>query len=240
MKQKKWLISICAMAGLLALCAGVYTVLDPGRGDISGAPVGAPAKSETSGPADSAQPGSDLPDDAFEAASSWVNWSDEEDFYLAALNADKLAVTSVQHLPVFRFETAEELEEFKERFGDYFAMEHSLGELIPSFADITSKMDETYFESRTVFVVYVPSGSGSYRFGVDSVYRDSEALCIHIKETGNPEVYTCDMAGWFVVVSLEKALVEGVTDIDADMNHLQSYAVANIADYLRISAPLPE
>ena len=228
MKQKKWLISICALAGLLVLCVGVYTVLDSGRGDI----IDAPAKSETSGLADSPQPGADLPDDAFEAASSWVNWCDEEDFYLAALNADKLAVTSVQHLPVFRFETAEELEEFKERFGDYFAMEHSLDELIPSFADITSKMDETYFGGRTVFIVYAPSGSGSYRFGVDSVYRDSEALCIHIKETGNPEVYTCDMAGWFVVVSLEKALVEGVTDIDADMNHLQSYAVANIAEII--------
>ena len=164
MKQKKWLISICAMAGLLALCAGVYTVLDPGRSDI----IDAPAKSETSGPADSSQPGADLPDDAFEAASSWVNWNGEEDFYLAALNADKLSVSSVQHLPVFRFETAEELEEFKERFGDYFAMEHSLDERIPSFADITSKIDETYFESRTVFVVYVPSGSGSYRFGVDA------------------------------------------------------------------------
>ena len=232
MKQKKWLISICALAGLLILCVGVYTVLDPGHGDISGTLEGTPAKSETSGPADSSQPGADLPDDAFEAASSWVNWNGEEDFYLAALNADKLAVSSVQHLPVFRFETAEELEEFKERFGDYFAMEHSLDGLIPSFADITSKMDETYFEGRTVFVVYVPSGSGSYRFGVNSIYMDGESLCIHIEETGHPEVYTCDMSGWFVVVSLEKALVEGVTDIDADMNHLQSYAVANIAEII--------
>ena len=39
MKQKKWLISICALAGLLALCAGVYTVLDPGRSDIIDAPA---------------------------------------------------------------------------------------------------------------------------------------------------------------------------------------------------------
>ena len=240
MKQKKWLISICALAGLLALCAGVYTVLDPGRSDLSGALEDTPTNLEVSGPADSAQPGAYLPDDAFEVASSWVNWSDEEDFYLAALNADKLAVSSVQHLPVFRFETAEDLEGFKERFGDYFAMEHSLDGLIPSFVDITSEMDEAYFEGRTVFVVYASSGSGSYRFGVNSIYMDGESLCIHIEETGHPEVYTCDMSGWFVVVSLEKALVEGVTDIDADMNHLQSYAVANIADYLRISAPLPE
>ena len=73
-------------------------MLDPGHGDISGTLEGTPAKSETSGPADSAQPGADLPGDAFEAASSWVNWSDEEDFYLAALNADKLAVSSAPGL----------------------------------------------------------------------------------------------------------------------------------------------
>ena len=207
-------------------------MLDPGHGDISGTLEGTPAKSETSGPADSAQPGADLPDEAFETASVWVNWSDEEDFYLAALNSGKLAISSVRHLPVFCFEKAEELEGFKERFGDYFAMEHSLDGLIPSFVDITSEMDEAYFEGRTVFVVYASSGSGSYRFGVNSIYMDGESLCIHIEETGHPEVYTCDMSGWFVVVSLEKALVEGVTDIDADMNHLQSYAVANIAEII--------
>ena len=63
MKQKKWLISICALAGLLVLCVGVYIVLDPDRGDISGAPVEAPAKPEGPGPTDSAQPGAYLPDD---------------------------------------------------------------------------------------------------------------------------------------------------------------------------------
>ena len=47
MKQKKWLISICALDGLLVLCVGVYTVLVPSCGDISGVPEGTPANSET-------------------------------------------------------------------------------------------------------------------------------------------------------------------------------------------------
>lgn len=216
MKQKKWLIPICALIGLLVLCAGVYTMLDSG-GDISSTPGDTLTKSGEPGPADSAQPGADLPDGAFEAVSTWVNWSDEEDFYLAALNSDKLSISSVQHLPVFRFETTQELEEFKERFGDHFAMEHSLDGLIPSFADITSEMDEAYFEGRTVFVVYVPASSGSYRFGVNSIYKEAEALCIHIEETAHPEVCTCDMSGWFVVISLESNQIEGVTDFDADL-----------------------
>lgn len=232
MKQKKWLIPICALTGLLVLCAGAYTMLHPGGGDISSAPEEALTRSGAPDPAGPAQPGADLPDGAFETALAWVNWSDEEDFYLAALNSDKLAVSSVQHLPVFRFETAEELEEFKDRFGDRFAMEHRLDGLIPSFADITSEMDEAYFKDRTVFVVYAPASSGSYRFGVDSIYQDSEALCIHIEETAHPEVSTCDMSGWFVIVSLEKALVEGVTDIDADLNRLQAFVTPNISEII--------
>ena len=77
-------------------------------------------------------------------ASAWVNWNGGDDFYLAALNAEKLAVSSVQHLPAFRFETAEEVEEFKGRFADEFAMEHENDEFGPSFADVTVGMDKAH------------------------------------------------------------------------------------------------
>lgn len=226
MKQKKWLISVCAVVGLLILCVGVHTVSKQNAddaGSFSGAALkenGAPDRSDT------AQTGADLPDGSFEAVSVWVNGSGSagDNFYLAALNSEKLAVSSVQHLPVFRFEAPEELETFKERFSDDFAMEHRLDERIPSFVDATSEMDETYFGGRTVFVVYVPASSGSFRFGVSSIYKEVEALCIHIEETEHPENGTDDMAGWFVVVSLEKALVADVTDVDADLGCGQSPA----------------
>lgn len=226
MKQKKWLLPVCAAVGLLILCVGVYAAPKWSGGD-TGAPSeavleesGAPDRSDT------AQTGADLPDGSFEAVSVWVDGSGSagDDFYLAALNSEKLAVSSVQHLPIFRFEAPEELETFKERFSDDFAMEHRLDGRIPSFADATSEMDETYFEGRTVFVVYVSASSGSFRFGVSSIYKEVEALCIHIEETEHPEEYTCDMAGWFVVISLEKALVADVTDVDADLSFDQSPA----------------
>ncbi len=229
MKQKKWPITACAALGLLVLCVGIYT--------WSGGDTGAPSEavSKESGAPDQpdvAQTGTDLPDGSFEAVSVWVNWSGEWDFHLTALNSDKLAISSVHHLPMFRFEMLGELEAFKERFAGEFAMNHGIDQFGPSFADVTAGMDEAYFEDRTVFVVYVPASSGSYRFGVDSVYRDGEALCIHIEETGHPEELTYDMAGWFVVVSLEKALTAGVTDVDADLDHLQSYAVPSTAEII--------
>ncbi len=223
MKQKKWPITACAALGLLVLCVGIYTW----SGGDTGAPSEAVSK-ERGAPdqPDVAQTGADLPDGSFEAVSVWVDGSGSagDNFYLAALNSKKLAVNSVQHLPVFQFETPEELEDFKERFSDEFAMEHRLDGRIPSFTDATSEMDEQFFEDRTVFVVYVPASSGSYRFGVSSIYQENKALCIHIEETEHPEEYTCDMAGWFVVISLEKALVAGVTDVDADLGWGQSPA----------------
>lgn len=229
MRQKKWLISVYAAVGLLILCMGVYAVPKWNGGVI------APSETVLKGikePSDTAQPGADLPDGSFETVSAWVNWSGEWDFHLTALNSDKLAISSVHHLPMFRFEMLGELEAFKERFAGEFAMDHGIDQFGPSFADVTAEMDEAYFEDRTVFVVYVPASSGSYRFGVDSVYRDGEALCIHIEETGHPEELTYDMAGWFVVVSLEKALTAGVTDVDADLDHLQSYAVPSTAEII--------
>ncbi len=226
MKRKKWLIPVCVAVGLLILCVGVYAAPKWSGGD-TGAPSEAVLK-ESGAPdrSDTAQTGADLPDGSFEAVSVWVDGSGSagDDFYLAALNSERLAVSSVQHLPVFRFEAPEELEAFKERFSDDFAMEHRLDGRISSFVDATSKMDEQFFEDRTVFVVYVPASSGSYRFGVSSIYQENKALCIHIEETEHPEVCTCDMAGWFVVVSLEKALVAGVTDVDADLGWGQSPA----------------
>lgn len=223
MKQKKWPITACAALGLLVLCVGIYTWSGGDTGALS------EAVSKESGAPDQpdvAQTGADLPDGSFEAVSVWVDGSGSagDNFYLAALNSKKLAVNSVQHLPVFRFEAPEELETFKERFSDDFAMEHRLDERIPSFVDATSEMDETYFGGRTVFVVYVPASSGSFRFGVSSIYKEVEALCIHIEETEHPENGTDDMAGWFVVVSLEKALVADVTDVDADLSFDQSSA----------------
>ena len=79
--------------------------------------------------------------------------------------------------------------------------------------------DETFFDENTLLLVYVGANSGTYRFGVSSVFCAENSFCIHIEQTNNPEVVTDDMAGWFITVAVPDSMVENCTEFDADLNN---------------------
>ena len=137
----------------------------------------------------------------YEKTISYAGWSEEDKIYSGCLNFEQMSLNSVKHFPIFKLHTSKDLQDFKTNYGDVLSMAQAHDE-IPSFEDATAKYDESFFESNTLFVVYVTAGSGSYRFNVDSVYCDDDSLRVHIKQTNNPEVVTMDMAGWFVTVAL--------------------------------------
>lgn len=68
-------------------------------------------------------------------------------------------------------------------------------------------------------LVYVGANSGTYRFGVSSVFCAENSFCIHIEQTNNPEVVTHDMAGWFITVAVPDSMAENCTEFDADLNN---------------------
>lgn len=51
----------------------------------------------------------------------------------------------------------------------------------------------------------------------DNVYCDDDSFRIHIKQTNNPEIYTEDMAGWFITVTVENEIVSTCRFFDADL-----------------------
>ena len=157
-------------------------------------------------------------EEAFDIAVSYANWTDASEIYTGALNAEKIAISSVQHLPIYKFDTLEDLEQFKLDFGEVFVMDRSYNEA-PSFNHTTEPYDGTFFEENTLMLVYVTAGSGSYRFGVDSVFCDGNSFCIHVEQVNEPEVGTDDMAGWFVTVAVPDSMVTDCTEFDADLNH---------------------
>ena len=61
------------------------------------------------------QPNGTLPGDVYEVTVSYANWVEEEVFF-GALNKEKLAISSVEHLPIYKFDALEELEQFKYTF----------------------------------------------------------------------------------------------------------------------------
>jgi len=152
-----------------------------------------------------------------EFTASWVNWSEDERIYFSALNRETFSISSVKHLPVYKVDTEEELKKFKEDFGDILSLDSGYDE-IPSFEKVTKQYQQyhsNFFEDYALIITYVTSGSGSNRFGVHSVYCDGTALRVFVEQTNDPEIGTCDMAGWFLTVAMEKDLIEDCTEFDA-------------------------
>lgn len=155
---------------------------------------------------------------------AWANYYDGDELIQSALNFDKMGLAygqtaDAEHLPIFKVSSVDELEQFKTTFADCLVFDSGYNE-IPSFMEATDTMNADYFAEKTVFIVYVAANSGSYRYGVNSVYKDADNFCIHIEQTNNPEGVTMDMAGWLITVAVDKSMVEGISNFDADLNNI--------------------
>ena len=82
------------------------------------------------------------------------------------------------------------------------------------FLDACDKYDDTYFEDHILVMVLLEEGSGSNRHQVRSVHRSADGQC-HIYIDGIvPEVGTCDMAEWHILIELEAGIkIEKESDI---------------------------
>ncbi len=145
---------------------------------------------------------------------SEVGISDTEALYSGALNADKMTISSVLHFPIYKFDTLEELTQFKDSL-DYPEMLSFAYDEVPPFNEVTAKYDEAFFSENTLLLVYVVASTGSYRFAVDTITGDGTGLCVHIAETTHAEVVTDDMAGWFITVAVPDSAAAAYTEFDA-------------------------
>ena len=157
-------------------------------------------------------------DEVFAVSVSYANWTEESNLYFGALNKEKMVISSVLHLPIYKFDTLADLNQFKKNISDILSVDASYDEM-PSFNDTTSDYDEAFFENNTLLLVYVSSGSGTYRYGVESIFCENDSFCVQIKQLNLPEVVTMDMAGWFVTVAVPDYVVEDCNEFDAFMNY---------------------
>ena len=164
------------------------------------------------------QDGSKQPIDGWETTVSYANWSDDSSIFLGALNKEKMTISSVKHLPIFKIDTKQDFEQFKSSYGEILSMNQGYDE-IPSFEEATSKYDEAFFEVNSLLIVYVEANSGSLRYGVSEINNDMESFTIHVKQTNNPEIVTDDMAGWFITVAVQDSTIRDCETFDADLNN---------------------
>lgn len=142
--------------------------------------------------------------------SVYANWSDSDLIYTRSLNRDTMAISSVRHLPVYRLDTREDVDSFYHTFAPLYEMD--------GFLEVTGAYREDFFNDNSLILIYVSSGSGSYRFGVSEIKGDRETFNVVIEQLNFPEVVTDDMAGWFIIVEVEDHALNHRT-IDAYMSN---------------------
>ena len=153
---------------------------------------------------------------AYTAKVAYANASGDTRILSEALNADLMYMSSVQHWPLFKFETVIDLQDFKTTFADALTFDRGYDE-IPSFDTYAAEYDDVFFQSRTLILCYVTASSGSYRYGVADVSVEEDTLCLYVKQLNHPQVMTADMAGWFVLAEVSKADIQNCKRFDAQM-----------------------
>ena len=130
------------------------------------------------------------------------------------LNPEYMYMDSVQHWPLFKFETVQEMQDFKTGFADVLTFDSGYNE-VPSFNHYAAEYDDAFFDDNTLLLCYVTASSGSYRFGVADASVKEDTLCVYVELLNHPEVMTADAAGWFVLIEVRKADIANCKHFDA-------------------------
>ena len=146
---------------------------------------------------------------------TWINYSDDDQRIIEnCLNAQTMVISSVRHLPIFKFDSKLEIATFMNAFEDCFSFNQRYND-IPSFSETVAAYDDDFFAGHSLLCVYMVSGSGSFRFGVRDVQIKDTTLNVLVEQTNNPEVGTDDMAGWLLIMEQSKADLAGIKAFDA-------------------------
>ena len=102
----------------------------------------------------------------------------------------------------------EELSKFYEEYKTIIDLEHRekvYADSTIGFIDAIEKYDEEYFKQNNLALIYFTEHSGSITHEMKEVSINDNSLNISIIKK-SPEYITCDMAGWFLILELDKEI----------------------------------
>lgn len=147
-----------------------------------------------------------------------IGYEEDSDIYHSALNADKFPSNDgIPHSPIYKIENTSELETFTEKCIAWFSSEYFpiqdawVAWLKEPFKDY----DESFFEDRSLFVVYVVASSGSHKYRVADIKKDGSTFTVYTDRYNDMGMGTCDMEGWFILLPMQKDEIKGCTEFDA-------------------------
>ena len=112
--------------------------------------------------------------------------------------------------------SVDELNAYYKANKDKYSLERRTGTISSDstigFLDACDKYDEEYFESQILLIVLLEEGSGSVRHKVERVANGADGITVDIT-TIVPEIGTCDMAEWHILIEPEVGFAEDADDI---------------------------
>lgn len=159
----------------------------------------------------------EIPTDEWETTLLRVHYSADRFYFEEALNSDKLSSgTYSGRIPIFKIDTKQEWEQFQTRYESVFFLPDD-----PRYVDTINptlaQYDEAFFAEQSLLIACFYVGSGSYEFDVSSVYCNRVSVCVHVQQTNNPQMVTCDLACWFAMVAVPDSALVYCTEFDADL-----------------------
>lgn len=125
-----------------------------------------------------------------------------------AFNSDKLAISSVRHLPIWRFDTKAQLDNNVEKYG-----------FTDGVSEALSKYNEAFFAENSLITVCFDAGSTDFRYDVESITLDGGSFLLSVCQTNAPESYNSAMQSWFVICEVPDADLAPVKNYDAVMTY---------------------
>ena len=156
-------------------------------------------------------------DPGYATTVAYAGWSDNPIIADGALNKGQLTNENGNHLPIFRFDTLDDLNQFKAKYDGVLALDQGYNSVL-SFNEALSKAQwdrKGFFADHSLLAVYVPANSGSLRFAVHDIEVTYESVRVYVEQTNRPEIFTEDMAGWFVLVEIADDEIRNCYAFDA-------------------------
>ena len=214
-KPKLWIMILTA---LLVTGVMILLILCPRRED------GAKQRAVHTQP----QPSGVSVEKAFQAVLSHAGFDPDSRLYTDSLNATTLAQSDGQtHLPVFCFETRENLDQFIDTYADGMAMTEGYEE-VPSFASIAERYDDSLFEENSVLLLYIRAVDSTCRYKVLDVRSSGYRLDIRVCKIKDSHNNPGDVTGWFLTMAVPDSMLQGVERVDATMEEARTTHVPRI------------
>lgn len=149
----------------------------------------------------------------------YANWSNDARIKENALNS-----TSNSNLSVYRLSSVKDITDFKSMYSNTSLNFGAYDELMVNYND-------TFFVSKSLMLVYIPTNSGSARYEVVYAGKNNRNFVIEIEQTNKSDFGLTNMSGCFVVVEVPNMILDTCHVFDAVME--------SITDKIEPVKPMP-